>query len=240
MIDLHCHLLPGIDDGAGNMADALSMARMAVDNGIECAVLTPHIHLGRFDNTKKSILAAFKIFKLALKREAIPLRIGMAAEVRLAPELMPQILQGDLPYLGRWEGLNVLLLEMPHSHIPAGTDQFIRWLYKQNIIAMIAHPERNKDIIRDFKNIKPLLKTGCLFQVTAGAVEGRFGEQAMHRAEELLAQGVVTVLASDAHHISRRPPALEPGRRAAERIIGESASWDLVNTRPKIIAAHHF
>lgn len=216
------------------------MARMAVNHGITAAVLTPHIHLGRFDNTKDTIRTAFKLFKLALKRESIPLAIGMSAEVRLTPEIMPQILQNDLPYLGQWEGHNVLLLEMPHSHIPAGTDQLIRWLYKQGVVAMIAHPERNKDVIRDFKNIKPIVKTGCLFQVTAGAAEGRFGEAAKLRAEQLLALGVVTILATDAHHDTRRPPILEPGRKAAERIIGDSASWDLVDSRPKIISASHF
>lgn len=240
MIDLHCHLLPGIDDGASDMEQALLLARMAVANGITASVLTPHIHIGYFDNDKESIAEAFGVFSKALKAESIPLRVAMAAEVRLSAEIMPQILRGELPFLGRWQGEDVMLLEMPHSHIPAGTDQLIHWLHKQGVTAMIAHPERNKDVIRDFKNIKPLLSTGCLFQVTAGAVAGRFGEPAQWRAEQLLAQGCVTVLASDAHHESRRPPELEPGRIAAESIVGESASWDLVRTNPKIITAMHF
>ncbi len=240
MIDLHCHFLPGIDDGAGNITEALALARLSVANGITHAVLTPHIHLGRFDNTKAEITAAFNLFKRALKHEAIPLNVGMAAEVRLVPELMTQISQNELPFLGRWQGNSILLLELPHSHIPAGTDQFIRWLHKQGVIAMIAHPERNKDVIRDFKKIKPLLRTGCLFQVTAGSLEGRFGAEAKLRAEQLLLLGVVTILATDAHHILRRPPELEPGRKAAEVIVGESASWDLVVTNPQQISENHF
>lgn len=240
MIDLHCHLLPGIDDGAKDTRQALELARMAVDNGITAAVFTPHIHLGRYDNTKELIAQTFNSFRRELKRHHIPLKVGVAAEVRLGPELMEQINQDDIPYLGYWKGEDVLLLEMPHSHIPAGTDQLIRWLRDKGIIAMIAHPERNKDVMRDFKTIQPILATGCLIQVTAASVCGAFGKSAQKCAHQLLAQGSVTILASDAHHKTRRPPELEPGREAAEAIVGESASWDLVLGNPRAIAECHF
>jgi len=133
-----------------------------------------------------------------------------------------------------------LLLEMPHSHIPMGIEQLVRWLLKQNIRPMIAHPERNKDIIRDFNKVMPLARLGCLFQVTAGAVAGYFGEPAQGRARQLLEKELVTILATDAHHEERRPPVMEAGRRAAEAVVGESKSWELVRQNPGRIAASHF
>ena len=240
MIDLHCHLLPGIDDGARDLDQALRLARMAVADGITHCVATPHIHPGRYDNTLASITATFTEFKQALADAQVPLQLGMAAEIRLSEEILVMVAQQQVPFLGKWEGGRVLLLELPHSHIPPGVEQLIRWLQKQNIRPMIAHPERNKDVLRDFNKVLPLAREGCLFQVTAGAVAGDFGEGPMQRAQELLQQGLVTILATDAHHEVRRPPVLEKGRRAAEIVVGESASWDLVRHNPGRIAASHF
>jgi protein-tyrosine phosphatase len=100
---------------------------------------------------------------------------------------------------------------------------------------MIAHPERNKDILRSLDKINPFIELGCLLQVTAGAVAGGFGEQARQRAAELLGRGWVTVLASDAHNLDARPPELEPGRAAAALIVGDDESWRLVRERPRQI-----
>ncbi|KUJ82428.1 capsular biosynthesis protein [Microbulbifer flavimaris] len=240
MIDLHCHLLPGIDDGARDLEQALLLARMAVDDGITHCVATPHIHPGRWDNTLASITETFVAFKAKLAEEGIPLQLGMAAEIRLSDEILAMVASGQVPFLGKWEGDRVLLLELPHSHIPPGTEQLIRWLLKQNIRPMIAHPERNKDILRDFNKVLPLARLGCLFQVTAGAVAGDFGQGPEQRAEELLQEDLVTILATDAHHEVRRPPVLDKGRRAAEAIVGESRAWDLVRHNPGRIAAGHF
>ncbi|SDJ66518.1 tyrosine-protein phosphatase [Microbulbifer yueqingensis] len=240
MIDLHCHLLPGIDDGARDLDQALRLARMAVDDGITHCVATPHIHPGRWDNSLDNISAVFREFRAALEGAGIPLQLGMAAEIRLSEEILTMVASGRVPFLGRWEGDRVLLLELPHSHIPPGVEQLIRWLQKQGIRPMIAHPERNKDVLRDFAKVLPLARLGCLFQVTAGAVAGDFGEGPMQRAHELLQQNLVTILATDAHHEVRRPPVLEKGRRAAEAVVGESVSWELVRHNPGRIAASHF
>lgn len=240
MIDLHCHLLPGIDDGAKDMAQSLRLARAAVANGITHCVVTPHIHPGRFPNSLATISPVFAAFKEALKAEAIPLRLGMAAEVRISDEIPVMLAQKQLPFLGDWEGRKVLLLEMPDGHIPPGAEQLIRWLLKNNIQPMIAHPERNKDVMRDVNKILPLARLGCLFQVTASAVAGYFGKVVQQCTGKLLTQNLVTILATDAHHEKYRPPVLEAGRRAAEGLVGESKSWELVRQNPGRIAARHF
>ena len=116
----------------------------------------------------------------------------------------------------------------------------IEWLLLHNVRPMIAHPERNKDVIRKFDKILPFVEMGCLLQVTAGSVAGRFGPAVLQRANQLLERGFVQVLASDAHNLQVRRPELEPGRAAAERIVGAAASWALVRDIPLAISAKRF
>ncbi|WP_193163708.1 tyrosine-protein phosphatase [Microbulbifer hainanensis] len=240
MIDLHCHMLPGVDDGAATLAEALGLARAAVDDGITHALATPHVHIGRYDNDRDRLADAFGNLRRALIKERIPLRLGLAAEVRLTDDIPRLVEEEQLPFIGEWQGDWVLLLELPHSHIPPGVEQVFAWLARRNIRVLIAHPERNRDILRDFKQVLPLVRSDCLLQVTAGAVAGHFGAGAERRARELLTRDMVTVLATDAHHLQRRPPVLAAGRIAAEATVGESRSWDLVQYNPASLAAAHF
>ncbi len=238
MIDMHCHLLPGIDDGAKSLAEALEMARAAVSNGISRAVMTPHLHPGRYENTRSSIERPLQAFRAALREAGIPLKITVAAEVRLSPEILSLIDQDELPFLGEMDGYRVMLLEFPHNHIPHGAGNLVSRLLDRNIRPIIAHPERNKDVIRDLTKIEPFIEMGCLLQLTASAVAGRFGEGAHLRARQLLERGVVTALATDAHNLKARRPELREGMQAAAEIVGGRAAHDLVFKRPLAIVGH--
>lgn len=240
MIDLHNHLLPGIDDGAPDLEISLALARVAVQDGITHLVCTPHIHPGRYDNTLASIQKALESFVVALKISNIPLQVAAAAEVRFGLELMVGIAQGAIPLLGEWEGKKVLLLEFPHSEIPFGAERLTDWLLQRNIVPMIAHPERNKGIMRTPSKLRPFLKQGCLLQVTASSVAGHFGPAAQGIAYELLKQGAVTILATDAHNIQHRPAILTEGLVCAARIIGDIKAEALVMKNPWAIAKSHF
>lgn len=240
MIDLHCHLLPGIDDGAPDLETALQLARLAVSEGITHLVCTPHIHPGRFDNTPESIQAALSVFRSALQAAAIPLTVAAAAEVHFDLSLMDAVPQQRVPYLGRWDGMDVVLLEFPHGYIPLGADRLTRWLIAQDVLPIIAHPERNKDVMRDLTKLQPFLNQGCLLQLTADAVAGRFGANCAAVSRRLLQERVVTILASDAHNVAHRPPSLRAGVEAAARIVGESQAEDLVHARPWTLASRHF
>ena len=232
MIDLHCHLLPGVDDGPEDLKTSLQLARHAVAAGIRISMVTPHMHAGRYANRAESIRAAAQAFQADLDAEGIALQIHSAAEVRLDHDVLAWVAEGHVPFLGAWQGDRVMLLELPHSHVPVGADKLVDWLLKQGIRPMIAHPERNKDIMRSVDKLLPFVRLGCMLQVTAGAVAGAFGEAARLRAVDLLGRGWVTVLASDAHNLEARPPELEPGRAAAAAIVGEAESWNLVRHRP--------
>ncbi len=232
MIDIHCHLLPGIDDGPETLEEALEMARIAVANGIELAHVTPHLHPGRWENDLAKITAAVETHRAALAAAGIPLELGFAAEVRLDYEILPLVEAGRVPFLGTLEGYKVMLLEFPHSHVPVGADKFVAWLLARNIRPLIAHPERNKDLMREPARIEPFLEAGCLLQITADAITGGFGELCAQRAREFLERGWVSVRASDAHDTVDRPPRIAPGRNAAAQIVGEDEAQRMTYGTP--------
>jgi protein-tyrosine phosphatase len=240
MMDLHNHLLPGIDDGAPDLETALQLARIAVDEGISHMVCTPHIHPGRYENTPDTIAPALALFRQGLSDAGIPLHVASAGEVRFGMELMVGVSQGAIPFLGEWEGNKVMLLEFPHGEIPFGAEKLTQWLISQKITPMIAHPERNKGIMKSPSKLKPFLQQGCLTQVTAMSVSGDFGSQAQAIAHELLEAGAVTILATDAHNTEHRPPVLRPGVHAAAKIVGNQKAAELVQANPRKIAACHF
>lgn len=235
MIDLHCHFLPGIDDGAHTLADGLAMAHAAAADGITYSVMTPHIHPGRYENTRSTIEQAFKDFRLALRKAHVPLHIGMAAEVRLSSDIVALLSENEVPFLGELDGYRIMLLEFPHTQITPGADKLVERLLKHGIRPLIAHPERNQDVIRDLSKIEPFIEMGCFLQITAGALVGRFGRAPQRRALQLLELDVFKVLASDAHNLDGRRPLLREGMEAAARVVGAQAANDLVNRNPRMI-----
>ncbi len=240
MIDLHCHILPGIDDGAKTLDDSIALLRYAIDDGITHVVCTPHIQFGRFNNNIKTISTAFYALKEQVNLNNLAIELAFAAEVRICPEIMPLAKQNKLPFIGRWQENDVLLLELPHNHIPAGTDQLIKWLHNNNILPMIAHPERNQDIHTDYTKFKQLTKLNCLFQLTAGSICGDFGEKAQQIAKKILKDGYATIIATDAHNLKRRPPKLAAAKKIAAQLIGEQQAHQLVYTTPKLISECKF
>ena len=123
---------------------------------------------------------------------------------------------------------------------PPGALELAQWLVKRRITPVIAHPERQRSIINNVKTLEPYLKAGCLLQITAGSLDGTFGNAPMKTAIKLLELGWVTVMASDAHNTNLRPPEIAAGRIVAERIVGEQESWALVRERPGQMSARHF
>jgi protein-tyrosine phosphatase len=235
MIDIHCHLLPGIDDGPENLKQSLALAGIAVADGIQKSIVTPHIHTDRYENEQHSITRAVITFRQQLDVHHIPLEIGFAAEVRIGPEIVPMLEEGRIPFLGKLDGDDVLLLELPHSHIPVGSEKFTAWCLARNIRPLIAHPERNRDVMRDINRLAPFVEQGCMLQLTAQSVAGGFGDRAHERAIEMLERGWVSVLGSDAHNEQYRPPVLSAGRDAAAAIVGEAAARAMVEDLPAAI-----
>lgn len=240
MIDLHCHFLPGIDDGARNLDEALTLARATVDNGVRCAIMTPHLHPGRWENFAGEIERHTVEFRRALADADIPLRVGYAAEVRLSPEIPVLIERGHVPFLGELNGYRFMLLEFPHGHIPLGADKLVWRLLQMKVRPVIAHPERNKDVMRDPGKIMPFVEMGCILQLTAASVCGRFGDRAHRTARILLESDADMVLATDAHNREARPPVLREGVVAAAQVVGEDRARAMAFTLPQKIVASQF
>ena len=235
MIDVHCHLLPGIDDGARDMGEALAMARAAYENGIRFSIVTPHIHPGRYENSAQKISGSLSRFEVALSKAGIPLRLGMAAEVRLSPEILPMIERDQIPFLGELDGYRIMLLEFPHSHIPPGAEQLVEKLLAMNVRPVIAHPERNKDVMRKYSKIEPFIEMGCFLQLTASAVAGRFGKKSHKCALQLLGSDAFMMLATDAHDLKGRYPELREGYQAAVELVGPEDARKLVLDNPMAV-----
>ena len=232
MIDIHTHILPGIDDGAKDLTESLALLKLAENDGITHMVATPHIHMGRFNNAIAQIKNDLQSLKLEAHKEGINVKLAAAAEVRLDVELMAMVMANKLPFIGKIADKNVLLLELPHSHMPQGYDKFIQWLAKQNIHVIIPHPERNRDIQSNLYYIQHLKQLGCDFQLTASSIEGEWGESAQTIALQMLKNGLVNYVASDAHSVKRRPPILSQARKTVSQLIGEELATTLFVTNP--------
>lgn len=235
MIDLHCHLLPGVDDGAATVADAIALVKMAADDGVQQIVLTPHIHPGRYDNSLAVLQPVFAAFEQTLLAQGVDVKLSLAAEVRICTEMLQWVAQKELPFLGMWQGKQVVLLELPHSHIPPGADKLVQWLLSRQIVPMIAHPERNKAVMDNPAKLQPFIDMGCLFQLTAMSVTGDFGAPAHQVAQQLLEQRLATVVASDAHNATHRPPILSRALAAVEAQFGQAYAQQLFFTHPASI-----
>ena len=235
MIDLHCHYLPGIDDGAQTLEEALALARAAVADGITRAVMTPHVHAGVFDNRASGIVLAVAAFRQALAEHNIPLAISVGGEVRIGADVIELLANEEIPFIGQWRGQRVMLLEMPHGQIPVGAERFTAWLIKQGVLPLIAHPERNKDVMRSLTKLDPFIEQGCLLQVTAGSLIGRFGEIAERRARELLDRGDIFAVATDAHNLENRPPLMQDALAFLMEDAGEPAARRLTQANAHLL-----
>ncbi len=146
--------------------------------------------------------------------------MSLGAEVRLHPDAFDLLAVGELPMIGALDGSRIVLLEFPDGQIPAGALTAIRYLSDRHVQVMIAHPERNKDVMRDPARIKPFVDAGCLLQVTAASVIGAIRPRALACAHQLLASGMVAVVATDAHNMAHRPPLRGRPVRRSERSTG--------------------
>lgn len=232
MIDLHCHMLPGIDDGAPDRGVALAMARRAVADGILVTACTPHIYPGLYNNDRAGIALAIEAFRQVLAEEGIELELVIGADTHLAPDLLDSIRAGRVPTLN---DSRYLLLEPPHHSVPPRFEESVFQLRSAGIVPVITHPERLSWIESHYSVFERLVHGGAWMQVTAGSLTGRFGPRAQYWGERMLDEGMVHILATDSHHIDKRPPLLAEGREAAARRLGEAESWNLVELRPRAI-----
>jgi protein-tyrosine phosphatase len=228
MIDLHSHILPGIDDGSKSLEMSLAMARIAVDDGIKVMACTPHIYPGLYMNDAAGIAAARDALQLALDEHQIPLALTTGADVHLVPGLLERLRAGTVPCLHK---TRYLLLEPSHHVSPPRFAESVFQLVAAGYVPVITHPERLTWIEDNFQVFVDLTRQGCWMQVTAGALTGAFGPRAKYWGERFLGEGLTHILATDAHSAGRRAPVLSQARAIAERMLGAEEALLLVEGR---------
>lgn len=218
MIDLHCHILPGIDDGPRTPEESLLMATKAVEDGIHTTVATPHTLNGVYLNPVHEISSSLDSLRDALSINHINLRLIIGADCYLCPQILKKIDSGDAATINN--DRKYILIELPPQHIPPFVKDEIFSLKLNGITPIITHPERNMIIQHDMDILYDLVSMGALCQVTAMSITGEFGELARQCAGMLLTCRLIHVIASDAHSSKSRPPVLSPAVEAAAEIIG--------------------
>ncbi|ROZ66186.1 tyrosine-protein phosphatase [Ramlibacter sp. WS9] len=232
MIDLHSHILPGIDDGSKSLEMSLDMARIAVADGIKVMACTPHIYPGLYMNDSAGIKAARDALQAALDEHGIALQLTTGADVHLVPGLVKGLRAGVVPSL---HGTRYVLLEPPHHVAPPRFAELVFDLVANGYTPVITHPERLTWVETHYATFVELTRQGAWMQVTAGALTGVFGTGAKYWGERFVGEGLTHILASDAHSSGRRIPVLSEGLAVAERLLGREEAQLLVQGRPSAI-----
>lgn len=212
--DIHCHLLPGIDDGAKTWQETLTMAELAANDGTAAVIVTPH-QLGQFQhNTGNVIRQLTAKTQQLLQEQNVDLQIVAGGDVRIEDNMFDKIRTGEVLTLGD-RGKHILL-ELPHElYFPL--EPVLDQLARMGITGVLSHPERNQGILAQPKIAAQLVDYGCLMQVTAGSVCGSFGNVPQRCSEWMLAAGLAHFIATDAHGPkSRRPLMARAHQRCAE------------------------
>jgi protein-tyrosine phosphatase len=233
-VDIHCHLLPGIDDGAKDWRDTLAMARLAADDGFSTIVTTPH-QLGNWSqNTGEDIRHLTAQVQNVLREQKIPITLLAGGDVRIEPDLIAKIRSGEVMTLAD-RGRHVLL-ELPHElYVPL--DRLLEELRAAGLVGILSHPERNQGILARPEVLEPLVRGGCLMQVTAGSLAGSFGPGIGKFAAWMVSEGLVHFLATDAHSPRSRRPIMSRAFDQATRLVGERLAVEMCSTNPAQVAA---
>jgi len=234
-VDLHCHILPGLDDGATNLAQALAMARLAVADGIEVICATPHHGNGVYRNEARVVRQAVAALQAAIDEAGIAVQVLPGAEHHLVPELPDELVQGQAITLadqGRFA-----LVELPVHDIPLGAETLLERIIAAGIVPIIVHPERNSTLRRDPERLGAWIDLGCLTQITAQSCTGQFGEAVWRASQQMVQSGWIHLLASDAHRDRRRIPALSAGVQQLATWTNAEAAALMADAFPQAILA---
>jgi len=201
MIDIHSHILPGVDDGAQTEADSIEMAREAVEQGIHTIIATPHHRNGKYENSRANIEKQVDILNGLFANEAIPLTVLPGQEVRINGDMIDDLDSGELLPLHQTK---YLFVEFPSGHIPRYAKQMLFDIQVAGYTPIIVHPERNRELMEHPDRLYEIVRKGALTQVTAASVVGKFGKKIQKFTHQLIEANLTHFIASDAHNTTTR------------------------------------
>jgi protein-tyrosine phosphatase len=221
MIDIHCHILPGIDDGAKSIEDSLSMAKHAASEGITKIIATPHHKNGKYDNVGLDIKERVDELNQLIQSQNIPLKILPGQEPRIYGDILEDYENGEVLTLN---DTKYMFIELPSNHVPRYTKQLLFEIQLAGVLPIIVHPERNQEIIENPNVLYKLVEQGAATQVTASSVAGYFGKSIRKFSHQLIESNQAHFIASDAHNLNGRSFNL----KEAYNVIGKEFGMDLV------------
>ena len=249
MIDLHIHILPGLDDGAKTLEESIEMCWMSYRDGVRTIVATPHTLNSLYLNDREIILKKVDELNEALTQCGLriadcginselqtpnsELRILPGADVRLCENTLSHLDQGRVMTIS--DSKKYLFLEFSFQGIPHQAEEIIFQVMQRGMIPIITHPERNMELGQRPRRYYEMIRMGCLGQVTAMSLTGEFGPRIKQVAEKLLANRLIHFIASDAHSMNGRLPILSKGVRMAEKIVGKEEAQKMVTEYPQAI-----
>lgn len=229
MIDIHCHILPGVDDGSASWEMSAEMCRVAAADGIQHIVATPHAN-DTYSYDRGALNQALERLRLLCGGSPT---FSLGCDFHFTYENVQAALSDPSPYV--ISDTPYLLVEFSDFGISPYIGDAILRLRAIGLVPVVTHPERNMLMQRNPENVLPFIEAGCAVQVTASALTGYWGEETRRAAQWLLDRDAVHVLASDAHDPKRRPPVLSGGREAVAKLRGREVAQALVQDNPRAI-----
>ncbi len=229
-VDIHCHVIAGIDDGPREIEDSFEMLRIARADGITSTVATPHINNGLYDTEVDEIKRGLALLKETDDRP----ELHMGADVRISSDLPGRIRRGEVPLIN---GRNFLLLELPTFGIPPMDHlrRLFATLGEMEVYPVISHPERNMIILENISVLQEMVNHGVYCQVTAMSITGGFGREIEGFTRVLFRKGLVHAVATDAHDPKERPPVLSRAYEKVSRLFGQDTAERVFLLNPRKI-----
>jgi len=235
MIDIHSHILPGLDDGSKSMEETLAIVCQLHKAGFKTLIATPHVLEGRDFLSPREILAATDQVCKCVAEAGIPVEIWPGAENYIFPDLAKWAGEGKLMTLGNTG--RYLLVELPMLEIPQYTEQVFFELQVQGLTPVLAHPERNKGLIDQPEYLLDWAKKGVLFQMNLRSLSGRYGPRSEELAEIMLRSRLVHFVGSDAHRTSQRDSTYLEAVQSVEEIVGGERFQEVTQKNPEAVLA---
>lgn len=201
MIDIHNHILPGLDDGSQSLDESIRMAKLAVEEGIESIIATPHHANGKYENRAVDIVKAVEQLNAELVKQNIPLRIYSGQEIRVTDRFLEDMYQKVSIPLNHSK---YILIEFPTNRIPSRIEEVLHELEVMQLIPILAHPERNLEIVDNPDKLYHLVTRGMLSQVTSHSINGAFGLKIQKISLDFCSRNLTHFIASDAHNLTHR------------------------------------
>lgn len=223
MIDIHCHILPCLDDGAKDLDETIAMAKRATEEGITKIIATPHFKKREYENSKEKILQTVEMVNREISQAKIPLTILPGQEPRIDGELLQDYNKGEILSLNN--GGKYLFIEFPSGHVPRYAEQLLFDIQLNRLTPVIVHPERNSEILENPDLLYRFVRNGACTQITASSVTGHFGKKIKKFSLQLVEYNLTHFLASDAHNLSTRPFRMKEAYDVLVKEYGVAADY---------------